>query len=86
MGIMLGNLTLSQIESRLGITLTEQERELLNPMRQENAQNIAIDKWHCFDIPFMIVCGNKDTACMVRDIFAKYAGDMKTPLQISWTR
>lgn len=86
MGIMLGNLSLPQIESRLGITLLDTERELLTPMRQENAQHIEREKWHCFDIPFMIVCGDYDTACMVRDLFAKYAGDMKTPLQISWQK
>ena len=47
MAIMLGNLNMSSIEARLGITLKEKERDTLSSMRQDDAQNIQPGKWHC---------------------------------------
>lgn len=87
MGIMLGNLTLKQIEYRTGIELSAEDRAELNGMRQEKAENIASGKWHCFDLPFMIVCGDKPTAEKMVKILSAYDwSKAKQALQISWER
>ena len=86
MAIMLGNLNMSSIEARLGITLQEKDRNTLSSMRQEDAQNIQPGKWHCFDLPFMIVCGDLSTALQVREILRPYSNSMKTQLQIGWQK
>ena len=85
MGIMLGNLTLEQIEKRTGINISDEDRKELNQMRQEKAEHIENGKWHCFDLPFMIICGNKPTAEKVVKILTKYDWTKaKEALQISW--
>lgn len=87
MGIMLGNLSLKQIEERTGISVSSEDREILGEMRQEKAENIASGKWHCFDLPFMIVCGDRQTAEKVRDILQRYDwSKAKEALRISWER
>lgn len=87
MGIMLGNLSLKQIEERTGIIVSSEDMEILGEMRQEKADNIASGKWHCFDLPFMIVCGDRQTAEKVRDILLRYDwSKAKEALQISWER
>ena len=86
MAIMLGNLNMSSIEARLGITLKEKERDTLSSMRQDDAQNIQPGKWHCFDLPFMIMCGDLRTAQQVCEILRPYSNSMKTQLQISWQK
>ena len=87
MGIMLGNLTLSQIEERTGIFISAEDRAELNGMRQEKAENIASGKWHCFDLPFIIVCGDKPTAEKVVKILSVYDwSKSKQALQISWEK
>ena len=87
MGIMLGNLTLKQIEGRTGIELSAEDRADLNGMRQEKAENIASGKWHCFDLPFMIVCGDKPTAEKMVKILSAYDwSKAKQVLQITWER
>lgn len=85
MGIMLGNLTLKQIEDRTGIELSVEDRAELNGMRQEKAENIVSGKWHCFDLPFMVVCGDKQTAEKMVKILSAYDwSKAKQALQISW--
>ena len=56
MGIMLGNLSVKDIETRLGITLSAEDVAVLQEKRQENVSvPLASGKWHCFDIPFMFL-------------------------------
>lgn len=87
MGIMLGNLTLKQIEERTGISVSDDDRKELNGMRQEKAENIVSGKWHCFDLPFMIVCGDKPTAEKVVKILSVYDWTKsKEALRISWEK
>ena len=33
--------------------------------QQDNATNIAKGKWHCFDIPFNLVCGDMEIATKI---------------------
>ena len=87
MGIMLGNLTVRQIEDRTGIKFSDKDVAELNEMRQEKAENIESGKWHCFDLPFMIVCGDKPTAEKILNILNVYDwSKAKQALQISWER
>jgi cell wall assembly regulator SMI1 len=65
MNIQLGNLSVSQIEERLGIEFPEDIREFMKKTHQPTASNIANGKWHCFDIPFVLVCGDMDTATKI---------------------
>lgn len=87
MGIMLGNLTLKQIEERTGISVSAEDRDILNGMRQEEAENIASGKWHCFDLPFVLVCGDRPTAEKMVKIWSAYDwAKAKQALQILWER
>ena len=87
MGIMLGNLTVRQIEDRTGIKFSDKDVAELNKMRQEKAENIESGKWHCFDLPFMIVCGDKTTAEKILNMLNVYDWlQAKCALQISWER
>ena len=83
MSFLLGNLSVPQIESRMGITLTEEERQFLISTRQSKASKIVGDKWHCFDIPFMMVCGNMDFATRVYKIFEPHKNEICELFQIS---
>ncbi len=87
--IHLGNLSVEQIEKRTGITLSDEHREYMKAHRQEavNDTPIADGAWHCFDIPFRIMTGNKETAEHYRDMLSTYDwSECKEPLQIGWER
>lgn len=81
--MMIGNLTIEQIEERLGIKLTSEERRFLFRTRQLKATEIGEYKWHCFDIPFAMVCGSMRMATDIYNILKKYSDDMKEQLHIS---
>ena len=80
---MLGNLSVSQIETRLCIEFPESTREFMNRTHQPNANNITEGKWHCFDIPFVLVCGDKETATIIYTSVADRSSECKEPLQFS---
>lgn len=82
MSIYLGNLTVEQIEKRLGIEFSESERKELNETRENKANNIPIGKWHCFDIPFTIACGGYDFAERIKEILTSYVNGMKGQIGI----
>jgi len=79
-----GDLKTTDIEQRLNITLSDTDRDKLEGMRQSKANNIIPGKWHCFDMPFQILCGDKGTASMVYDILVPYKALMKSNIQIEW--
>ena len=62
MSIMFGNQTPEQIEKRLCIILSDEHKEELRKTWQHKAENIEKGMWHCFDMPFMLVCGDAETA------------------------
>lgn len=80
---MLGNLSVSQIESRLGIDFPDEIRDFMQQSNQHEASNIAKGKWHCFDIPFRIVCGDMETAQKIYNSVKHRSGECKEPLQFS---
>ena len=82
--MMFGDLKTTDIEQRLNITLSDTDRDKLEGMRQSKANNIILGKWHCFDMPFQILCGDKGTAAMIDDILAPYRSQMKGMVQIGW--
>jgi len=80
----LGDLKTTDIEQRLNITLSDTDRDKLEGMRQSKANDINPGKWHCFDMPFQILCGDKGTASLVYDILVPYKALMKSNIQIGW--
>ncbi len=81
--IMLGNLTVEQLERRLKIELTKEERETIKNLIEQTCDKVdGNNKIHIYDIPPMIVCGNGEARNTIIDLLTPYAGDMKETLQI----
>lgn len=83
MNIMIGDMSVDDIEKRLGIEFPEEIREFMRKTHQENASKIKIGKWHCFDIPFSIVCGDKETATKIYNSVKDRSEECKAQLQFS---
>ena len=84
---MLGNQTPEQIEKRLRISLSDEHKEELKNTWQQKAEHIADGKWHCFDIPFMLMTSDKETAKGFVQLFEKYdASTFKECFQIGWEK
>ncbi len=62
MSIMLGNLTVNEIEKRTGVDFPEDIRKFMNESHQDSANTLMPGKWHCYDIPFCLVCADMETA------------------------
>lgn len=85
MNIYLGNLTIKEIEKRIGIDFPEETREYLKNNHQPEAANIKKGKWHCFDMPFMMVCGDLETARMIFESVKDRISEVKEPLKITYS-
>jgi hypothetical protein len=83
MNIYLGDLSITEIEKRMGISFPDKLITYLSDKHQDNASNIAKGKWHCFDLPFNMVCGDMEIAQTVYDSLKHLSKDIKKPLQIS---
>ena len=81
--IMLGNLTAAQIEKRLGISFPADLVEFMKSRHQYSASNVQPGKWHCFDIPFVLVCGDYDTAKTIYEALAPQSKACRESLQFS---
>lgn len=79
----LGNLSVEQIEKRIGFDFPEKIKELMKQTHQSEASNIAKGKWHCFDIPFNLVCGDIETAAKIFNSVKERLDEVKEVLQIS---
>lgn len=89
MGIYLGDLTVEQIETRLGVELSAEDKETLKASHQAAVNDTPIEhgKWHCFDIPFMLMTSDKETAKDFVKLFEKYdATTFKQCFQIGWEK
>jgi hypothetical protein len=80
---MLGNLTVSQIEDRLGIEFPDEVREFMKENHEPNASKIPAGKWHCFDMPFNLVCGDMKTAEKIFYSVKEKSSECKEQLQFS---
>ncbi len=56
--MLIGNLTVVQIEAKLGIAFPDDIREFMNATHQERFDDVAPGKWHCAELPFVMVCGD----------------------------
>ena len=54
MNIMLGDLSVQEMETRLGINFPDDLKNYMIENRQHKAANIQEGKWHCFDMPFIL--------------------------------
>ena len=86
MSIMLGNLTVTEIEKRTGLDFPEDVKQFMLDTHQVEASKIGKGKWHCFDIPFTIVCGDVETATKIYNSVKGRAGDCKEPLEFCIAR
>ncbi|WP_193065344.1 hypothetical protein [Oceanobacillus oncorhynchi] len=85
MGIRLGNLTIAAVEEKHKFRLLDAEREMLESMRQNNAQTIEDGKFHVFDEPMtMFVCDSTETRAAVLNILSKYNSDIKGQLGVGY--
>ena len=83
---MLGNLSIRQIERRMGIEFPTELKEILSKYHQSNVSiPIAEGFWHCFDLPFTMVCGGKDLSQLVFDHLSPMQDIISTPLHIAVT-
>ena len=86
MGIMLGDLTVEQIEERIGFKFPDEIRAFMKDNHQAIAQNIKKGKWHCFEMPFNLVCGDIDTAKKIYISVKERSPEVKKRLRISIQR
>jgi len=78
----IGNLCIEEIENRTGVQFSEELRSYMKPRRQEKAANVAEGKWHCFDMPFILVCGDIKTAVTIFEQLNCHSDEFKERLQI----
>lgn len=83
MEIMLGNLSAAEIQARLGITFPQDLIDFMNETNQAEASNIKKGKWHCFDIPFTLVCGDVETAKRIFNAVKDQSAQCKESLRFS---
>jgi len=81
--MMLGNLSVEQIEKRLGIEFPKEIKEFMKQTHQPNANDVQYGKWHCFDIPFNLVCGDIETATKIFNSVKEKSSECKSTLQFS---
>ncbi len=83
--ILVGNLSIEEIGNRVGVTFPEALVEYMEPRQQHQAENVQPGKWHCFEIPFNLVIGDKITAEEVMQRLQPMAANFKQALSISLT-
>ena len=83
MSIYLGNLEIGEIEARAKVTFPQELRDYMRDRHQSRASDIEIGKWHCFDIPFILVCGDMETAKDIYKHLSPLSGDFAQPMQIA---
>ena len=83
--IMLGNLSIEDLERRLGVDLPSEFKESMNKGRQQIAESSALkeNEWHLFDLPLMMVCGSFEMASYVNETLKPLADQFKDALQIA---
>lgn len=78
----LGNLSLNEIENRCGVEFPKDLKDYMADKHQAHASDVAKGKWHCFDAPFMLVCGGMEMAKHVADYLTPLASNFKESLSI----
>jgi len=75
-----GNLSIEEIEEKTGIKFPKDLKEYMAPRRQMEASNIKPGKWHCFDSPFILVCGDNEIETILYKRLKKIPYDFKEPI------
>ena len=83
MGFMLGNLTVEEIQSRAGVTFPDELVSLMKETHQAEASGIKAGKWHCFDAPFVMVCGDIDIAKKIHAYLAPLSSKFSQKMTIA---
>ena len=80
---MLGNLTVEQMEARLGVEFDKTTKRRLNETYQPYANEVRGNQWHCFDIPFVFLVGEYDFAAEIHGLLSPLSAQMKDTMQMS---
>jgi hypothetical protein len=86
MRIMLGNLTIEQMQTRSGATFPKELIDYMSDKHQDLATDIKHGKWHCFDIPFTLVCGDIQTATEIHNHLKPLSKSFKQVMQIALSK
>lgn len=81
--MMLGNLSIKEIQQRSGVEFPEELINYMQQRHQSKASGIAAGKWHCFEIPFNLVCGDMRTAKEIYKYLKPLTAEFSTSLTIS---
>lgn len=82
MNIYLGNLSVNEIERRAGVDFPQELKDFMEASHQTEATDIAAGKWHCFDMPFILLCGDMDVATKIYDHIKHLSKNFKELMQI----
>lgn len=83
MGIMLGNLSIDEMQRRAGVYFPSELVDFMRDKRQVDAEKIERGKWHCFDLPFTLVCGDMDTAKEVFRHLSPFSSQFREAMSIA---
>lgn len=83
MGFMLGNLSVDEMQRKCGIEFPVELVDYMKNRHQPEAGNIQSGKWHCFDLPFTLVCGDMETAQEVFRHLSPLSSQFKQQMGIS---
>ncbi len=80
--MLLGNLSVEQIEKEYGVEFSTEDKEWLKTHRQTNVSiPLEKDKWHCFDIPRVIATDSEEFRDELYHMLSKY--DFKGKIMIA---
>ena len=86
MSIYIGNLLVSDIIERTGVEISFEDKMWLKE-RHCHKTKLKKNTWHCYDLPFLIVCESKELAAEMVDRLKKYDwANCKETLRIRWER
>lgn len=71
MEVRFGNLSVSRLEERIGVTFSDEDRKYLEDHRTDTAAFTEEDKLHIFDLPFQVMCG-EDIGDEVVNMLTRY--------------
>jgi hypothetical protein len=81
MSFMLGNMKVNEIQERLGIKFPDELIEFMESTHQPLAGEVKDGQWHCFDVPFKIVCGGMPIAEKIYNAIKDKSNDCKCSLE-----
>lgn len=83
MSIYLGNVGVDEMQRRLGISFPVEIVDFMQSAHQDSAGPLAKGKWHCFDLPFVLMCENKETATKIYEALKPMASQVKEQLMFA---